>query len=88
MKPWMRFLHKFFPFRRKPTQHIDFKDISDEEEAAWWGRFQMDTDQSRFLKIWARVLCTDRYQQDWRIAFSQEKTLALGYILSTQSKDT
>lgn len=87
MNPWLRFLHKFIPFRRTTAKPIDFMDISDEEEAAWWGKFQIETEQSRYLKVGKTILCIDRYQQEWRIACSQETTQTLGYMLNTQSKD-
>jgi len=71
---WFAKLKNRVPFFKKNStaKPIDFIDLSEDAHTAWWGKFGVNAEQSRYAKIGQVILCIDHYDQEWRIAHHHE----------------
>lgn len=73
MKHWFKKIKNIFTFRKKTEDSsIDFLDLPQDAHSSWWGKFSIDGDQSRYVKIGNIVICIDHYNHEWYITSYNE----------------
>lgn len=76
MSSWFKNFIQGFHFRAKKfTRQARLKTLEINENANWWGQYQIEEEQSRYFKIGHIILCIDRFNQEWHITTYQEEDL-------------
>lgn len=69
---WTKKIAARFSFKKANLSPVDLRQDPPMESPPWWGTFLIGEEQSQFFKIGNRVLCVDRYEQEWRITLRLE----------------